>query len=343
MSKNRLGRVITYVLWKANQENKPRGNRGCLNPGEILVLLWGGLLLLLAPLAILLQGWLGDFSETSAALSVSVIVVLVEMYYLFRLANRSENRKRNLTIVTSAVVGYILLACGPSIVNSVQQDLEKRAQNQAIITNLAYSKAIYEQMGFSDVAIEYTIDYDSRYHNGYQYSISLSANCPEPLDYRRIYRAWQIMSMSKHDILLKEHGGLCDCPSSSQREYNMYLNGIHFMANNWFLMDWSHDRVYNDITIDETREMYPYVGMPEQWIEKSVLGTPEKQERCPNFWSLPTEDRYTTYTWYDEDGHFQFEAIVRYYLCDDETQKLYGDVEEIITTKSKAAELVISE
>ena len=146
-----------------------------------------------------------------------------------------------------------------------------------------------------------------------------------------MYRLMDFFVRSRYDARIDEHAG------SYNLNYRFFINGTEFVCEYDRLIDKTHGNkiVFKEVSFETVKKILPYVGMPEKWIDYSLLGNPDKEEQCPDFEFLPTEEQYTTYTWYDEDGNFQAEAIVRYYLNDSKTQKLYGDVEEVNTSKQE--------
>lgn len=59
-------------------------------------------------------------------------------------------------------------------------------------------------------------------------------------------------------------------------------------------------------------DKFPYIGMREEFLPYTILGKPNKIEKCKNFDSLRSNRKYKTYIWYETEEHGRWDVTVGY-------------------------------
>lgn len=101
---------------------------------------------------------------------------------------------------------------------------------------------------------------------------------------------------------------------------------IYVCDNNLRTVDKNGNEVYNDYENSEAykkeqekereratyADEYPYIDMREEFLPYTILGEPDKVEKCRNFESYRNTRKSKTYTWYETEEHGQWEVTVKY-------------------------------
>lgn len=81
--------------------------------------------------------------------------------------------------------------------------------------------------------------------------------------------------------------------------------------------DYENSQVYQEEQKKEQEratyaDKYPYVGMREEFLPYTILGKPDKIEKCRNFEHYRSVRKFKTYTWYETEEHGRWDVTVEY-------------------------------
>lgn len=115
--------------------------------------------------------------------------------------------------------------------------------------------------------------------------------------------------------------------SEYSRRVRYVCNGDVYVCDNKIRsVDKNDIEIYNDYENSEAyreeqekeqeratyADKYPCVGMREEFLPYTILGKPDKIEKCRNFEHYRSTRKSKTYTWYETEEHGQWKVTVKY-------------------------------
>ena len=151
------------------------------------------------------------------------------------------------------------------------------------------------EFGLKDVEVEFTDPYD----DFYKYGVVIHSSNLDSLEYEK---------MTRIVYYLTSHTGLDSGDVDVERfvcgdnTYRIFTTSVYMNGENVY--EYKREPSYSITSADA-----PYVGMDADFIGKTKLGSPDKTERCLDYYALKPERRSITYKWYDSNGKMIYYAF----------------------------------
>ena len=185
------------------------------------------------------------------------------------------------------VVVIILLAIPTTILTL--RGIEKQNIRNEITDYLS------SEFGLKDVEVEFTDPYD----DFYKYGVVIHSSNLDSLEYEKMTRI--VYYLTSHTDL---DSGDVDVERfvCGDNTYRIFTTSVYMNGENVY--EYKREPSYSITSADA-----PYVGMDADFIGKTKLGSPDKTERCLDYYALKPERRSITYKWYDSNGKMIYYAF----------------------------------
>lgn len=128
------------------------------------------------------------------------------------------------------------------------------------------------------------------------------------LSYDEMFALNEEITSFEKDVQYSCNGDIYEC---NNRERLIEKNGQEFY-NDYENSEAYQDEVEKDAERASYADKYPSVGMREEFLPYTILGKPDKIEKCRDFEHYRSTRKSKTYTWYETEDHGRWDVTVKY-------------------------------